>query len=1082
MRLRTYFFLTLIAATPAFAQRLSHPVMASRDDASLAARTFQVFPDTVRVLAVMVQFLADNDARTTGNGQFNLSTQPDSTIDPPPRNAGYFANHLIFLENYYRKVSRGKVIVQSTLVDSLFTLPTTMSTYSPAKNSSNKPVGDLARDTWTMVDASRRVQDFSRYNAFVVFHAGAGRDIDLVGILGYDPTPQDIPSLYLSLKAFQEFYGQTYAGIPVQNGTFHITNSLILPETESRPLPGATGTVLLELGINGLVCASIGNYLGLPDLFDTKTGRSGIGRFGLMDGAAIFSYSGVFPPEPSAWEKQWLGWVRPIRVGSGTTLLSLPAVGLGAMNPSRVDTIYRVPISPTEYFLVENRNRDPGRDGIRITSVLNGATRQQFFQRDTTGFNAYDIAGLGGVITDVEDFDWSLPGGVSDNVWYDGGVLLWHIDEGVISRSIAGNGVNADPTHRGVDLEEADGSQDIGQDYGSFTAGSGSEQGTALDFWYQGNESPVNTNLFSGTTFPDSRSNSGGLSHTTVKDFTARSPRMTAKVVVGDSVVTPLPGFPRMTGETIALEGYAGLTAVDVDGDGLAELLLATTGQLLSQATVDGPVQPPRQEAKMLLFKPDTSSTVPGFRKSGVVATSGSDRIAFGAAPAVLPSSTGGIPEFLIGGSGISGAPAGTMQSFSLRDSNADSLADVVFRVPTDYPMPAAPVAAESLLAYPGSTGWVKFLRSDGSVLDSLNAAEGTTGGKTFASRWKTQNSFVITAEGGNVWITSRSPRGGVTAPDRKLTVGRKSLSVAVTGSFSRGVFTAFVADGDLYLVDEQLNVSNGFQRSGIGAVAPPALADIDGDGQRDIIVFGDRRIWAFHDNGTVLDNFPVVLPVAERDTLASAPVIADVNGDALPEIVAVTVQGVVFAVDRSGGVIKGFPLQAGTGRQSVAVFDVRLPVFQGTLIGLAVSSETSGSLSAFLTGAAVGPLVLSARPWPQFQKDVQHSGLALEQLSGKPLSPEFFPASRVYNWPNPVYDGKTYLRYFVNEDARVDIMIFDLAGDLVHEIHVPAQAGLDAEVAWDVSGVQSGIYFAQVKASNASNEATKVIKIAVVK
>ena len=200
-----------------------------------------------------------------------------------------------------------------------------------------------------------------------------------------------------------------------------------------------------------------------------------------MDGQAIFSFAGLFPPEPSAWEKYWLGWVEPITLQAGEQTISLPAVALA-------DTIYRVPISASEYFLIENRNRDPLRNGQTITSTFNGATRQQRFLHDTTHFNAFDISALAGVVTDVEDLDWSLPGGVDQSgTFFDGGALIWHIDETVIRQGLSSNAVNADPEHRGVDVEEADGSQDIGQQYGSISPGAGSEEGTALDFWYQGN-------------------------------------------------------------------------------------------------------------------------------------------------------------------------------------------------------------------------------------------------------------------------------------------------------------------------------------------------------------------------------------------------------------------------------------------------------------------------------------------------------------------------------------------------------------------------------------------------------------------
>ena len=221
---------------------------------------------------------------------------------------------------------------------------------------------------------SRPSRNVASYRAFVVFHAGVGRDIDLVSSLGYDPAPSDIPSLYLDAAAFQSFHGTP--GVPVSNGAFTIPNSIVMPETESRSIPGIGGDVFLEYGINGLLCASFGNFLGLPDLFDTKTGVTAIGRFGLMDGQGIFSFSGVFPPEPSAWEKYWLGWIAPIPVPVGTSVLQLPAVSVA-------DTVYRVPIGPQEYYLVENRNRDPQKNGQHITSAYKGSSTVFSFPRDT---------------------------------------------------------------------------------------------------------------------------------------------------------------------------------------------------------------------------------------------------------------------------------------------------------------------------------------------------------------------------------------------------------------------------------------------------------------------------------------------------------------------------------------------------------------------------------------------------------------------------------------------------------------------------------------------------------------------------
>src|SRR5690625_6313263 len=88
-----------------------------------------------------------------------------------------------------------------------------------------------------------------------------------------------------------------------------IDNSVIRPRTLSREGDELSGKpYVLQLFANGLATALTGRYLGLPDLFHTETGHSGIGRFGLMDGAAMFSYRGLFPPEMSAWEKIYAGW------------------------------------------------------------------------------------------------------------------------------------------------------------------------------------------------------------------------------------------------------------------------------------------------------------------------------------------------------------------------------------------------------------------------------------------------------------------------------------------------------------------------------------------------------------------------------------------------------------------------------------------------------------------------------------------------------------------------------------------------------------------------------------------------------
>ena len=173
---------------------------------------------------------------------------------------------------------------------------------------------------------------------------------------------------------------------------------------------------------------------------------------------------------------------------------------------------------------------------------------------------------------------------------------------------------------------------------------------------------------------------------------------------------------------------------------------------------------------------------------------------------------------------------------------------------------------------------------------------------------------------------------------------------------------------------------------------------------------------------------------------------------------------------------LQGFPLAAGVGEQWPAV------VLSGDSIVLVVASSSDGSVSGWRTGTSAGSPSAGAFPWAQYQRDAERSGSDLSAPLAPALRSEFFPAERVYNWPNPVYGGKTYLRYYLRADAEVRITLYDLAGDLVAEFPGPGIGGADNEIGWDVAGVSSGIYFAHIEASGAAGNGKAIVKVAVVK
>src|SRR3989339_1176819 len=85
--------------------------------------------DTLKILAVMVDFQEDKYDATIGTGKFGSNyTQAyaDTILDPLPHNADYFSDHLLFAKNYYQKISRGKLNLTYKVLPEVITVTKTM--------------------------------------------------------------------------------------------------------------------------------------------------------------------------------------------------------------------------------------------------------------------------------------------------------------------------------------------------------------------------------------------------------------------------------------------------------------------------------------------------------------------------------------------------------------------------------------------------------------------------------------------------------------------------------------------------------------------------------------------------------------------------------------------------------------------------------------------------------------------------------------------------------------------------------------------------------------------------------------------
>jgi hypothetical protein len=977
------------------------------------------FNDTVKILAVMVEFQEDSDNNTFGNGKFGSmysgANQTSKTIlDPLPHDKTYFENHLEFSVNYFAKVSKGNQIVRYTVLDDIVTVSQTMRNYSPANNSDDLSLlGEFAQEVWQLADQMNSGIDFSNYNLFAVFHAGVGRDVNLPGSLGNE---RDLPSVYLSEKALEKIFGDSFAGFPVNNGTFNINNTAILPSTESRELSGIGSSVLLELSINGLIAATIGSKLGLPDLFDTETGLSAIGRFGLMDGQSIFAYGGTFPPEPSPWEKIYLGWEEPTIADIGDNNYEITA---NLASNSGDVKILKIPINQNEYFLVENRARDAGGDGSTVTFKVGSEIQILNFENDVDGYQSFDVEQLAGVITDVDDFDWALPGN---------GIVIWHIDESIIESKILTNTINNDKFNRGVDIEEADGIQDIGEQFttifGDEVIGEGSEQ----DFWFSSNDAELYENIFNRDSKPNTNSNTGGSSLISLSNFSDRSNRMTLNVKYGEDKFGLISTFKINSAEKLE-----NITSQNINDE---EIFYSISNDSLIRYN---------SNQKLNSFA-EFSNFLPAVNL--VNFNNNNNEYVFGAKDSVL-------------------SVYRASQSFDLVSSF-----DIGEKITCPPIINSLSATSFEVVIGTESGKIIKY------PLDLNQSLDIDTSRKTIFNAFSSEslvqisyppNGSMSAISGKSFWVEGESSRVLLNDPKRIISFYESNSQE----------YSVILSENNTFYVFKNFDLLNEFTISSSSDINSFILTDLFEDGNLYIIFNAGIEIFAYNFSGALADNFPISDP--EGIGYINTPLAADLNSDNFTDIISQTTDGRTIVVSgATGSIMSPFPISS-NGQSSVT------PVIfleQDSSIPESERASFIGTLSEdnYLSVWKIGDISLKPVWFGEFGNKFNSASISAPS-SNNTISQTFFPQNRAYNWPNPVYGEETYIRYYVSENSNVEIKIFDLAGDLVDEITDNAFANVDNETVWNVSNVQSGVYYARLEVNGESgNSDQKIIKIAVIK
>ena len=460
-------------------------------------------PGSLAAVAILVDF-ADTcfygrEDEFTGP----LPTSGQSDFYYAAHDALYYDHLLHDVGDFFDAASAGRFDLDYAVHPTILGLDEGMAHYGNHPENGEQSVL-LAADAIARLDAEI---DFSLYDTVLLIHAGAGEETDVL-----DDSPEQIYSTYLGPEDFvtameDSILDQPYIptdDFPVGEGVRHV---LILPEIQFQDaFPGFSG----KYGSLGTYCFEVGLRLGMLSLTDfTPSGSpdsQGIGQFGLM-GYGLFTAGGFIPPQPCAFNKLLMGWLdpQPVDPASAATWTLHPSEF-----PDHPEAAARVDLTGSEYFLLEYRLQDP--DGNVIFSFdgdLNGNNTPDFY--DTS--NAENGGRPAGFFDPAEDIREWLTGAewdffVSDNDAREDGVkgagsglYVWHIDEGVIRDAFAQerNVFNADPSRKSVDLEEADGIQDLDTREPSL-------------FWLGGDDDSFRAEdnaVFGPDTRPDTRTNGG---------------------------------------------------------------------------------------------------------------------------------------------------------------------------------------------------------------------------------------------------------------------------------------------------------------------------------------------------------------------------------------------------------------------------------------------------------------------------------------------------------------------------------------------------------------------------------------------
>jgi hypothetical protein len=733
---------------------------------------------------------------------------------------------------------------------------------------------------------------------------------------------------------------------------------------------------------------------------------------------------GFLPTGLSAWSKAFLGWTGVRTVGTFENVIELSAV---EKCPSEV---IRVEASSDEYFLVENRAAEL--DDLPTLPIV-----------DENGV----IIGMGNCLNcedGIPDIPvWELTNGYdlllpteSDVISNDGGpgLLIWHIDEGLIEERWEENVVNSYSPF-GISLVEASGVVDLGDPYSYFWMG-----------WYDDAYFSGNNSVLSDSTIPAAWSNWHVPTGVRVEDVSARDTMMT----FGAGVRDLLESLPNPAGENVAPFGF-----MPSDDDAFEAILVDRQGRVwgsggpLPDAELGAaPLTPPARSERFddawdALIVADVTGRVHALR------------IGDWTEPDGWPFQC---DTTLVSHPVAARTNIGNIIIFSDLKGNINLISKDGTTVPGSVPPLLA--AGERYIG-----NLVLATDSDGTGRGLLALSGGSTGGALLHG-WD----FMIGADDSLHLV-------GMEGYPVPVPLGQEDLAgdlVIVGGEIDQGetgIEACVLAMGTGRIV---LCGSGGvlFDRDRERSItALPALLDLDGDSRLDILYCDEHSIYAVAPSGANLSGWPRNMNEIVPLTWGAMPggAVTGMASSVGGTILAGSRYGMLFVFDADGMPRAGYPKKMSRGFGS----------------GVDILSTRR---VAYLDGGAVRwrtvPLVRSddGTSWMTAFGDYSRSAFAGPSDGWIVTDDEWLALSQdLIVYPNPSRGERIGFHFTAPEEGRARVEIMTLTGELVLSEQKSLSGGED-EIVVSMPGKASGIYLCRLVVTSGGKSVEAYRKLAIVR